>query len=809
MKKSILTLLFLTLASTMLIAQPSAFKYQTVVRDATGEVLANQPVSFQISILQGSSSGTNVYTETHSSTTNQFGLINMEIGSGTFVSGDFTTIDWGGDNYFLQIELDETGGTNYQLMGTSQLLSVPYSNYSFKTGDTTRWMKGNNNALYYDNGNIGIGTNSPLWDYNLDVRGFNTDNGGLVNLGNSDNSHRLSFFSGREYDPNPFIQWKEGDPLRFSTDEGGWSEKMRITSDGKIGIGTTTPSFNLDILSSSTDITSRFRLANSDNSKNLRLSSGSDTYDSYIAFTGGSALRFVNFDSGFQELMRITSDGKLAIGTTYPIGNLDIHGNDSARIYITPADTANSLSSAIMFRSTFGGTVPDLAPRNNALIKAHFDGGGWETAALSFHVSGSDCMIDSEADPCERLRITSDGLVGIGATTPWYRLDVRGNHTDDGSAISLGNSDLSHQLVLYGGRETDPNPFILWKEGDPLRFSTDEGGWSEKMRITSDGLVGIGATTPWYQLDIRGNTTDDEVAISVGNSDLSHQLVLSGGRESDPNPFIRWKAGDPLRFSTDEGGWSEKMRITSDGLVGIGTTNPGDKLHVAGDVIIDGGAAALKLKSAEDNHVFINFYANSNFPTGISSYIGHGTPGTGDLTIRNNQSYSSIILSTNQGIVRMQGKVVIEDPFTGLPVVELGAGLDYAEGFNVTDKINIEPGTVLCIDTENPGHLKISEKAYDKTVAGIVAGAKGLGSGVRLGTEEFDFDVALAGRVYCNTIATTDDIEPGDLLTTSSVPGYATKISNSKNAHGAILGKAMESLEKGHKGQILVLVTLH
>ena len=250
MKKSILTLLFLTLASTMLIAQPSAFKYQTVVRDATGEVLANQPVSFQISILQGSSSGTNVYTETHSSTTNQFGLINMEIGSGTFVSGDFTTIDWGGDNYFLQIELDETGGTNYQLMGTSQLLSVPYSNYSFKTGDTTRWMKGNNNALYYDNGNIGIGTNSPLWDYNLDVRGFNTDNGGLVNLGNSDNSHRLSFFSGREYDPNPFIQWKEGDPLRFSTDEGGWLEKMRITSDGKIGIGTTTPSFNLYILSS-------------------------------------------------------------------------------------------------------------------------------------------------------------------------------------------------------------------------------------------------------------------------------------------------------------------------------------------------------------------------------------------------------------------------------------------------------------------------------------------------------------------------------------------------------------------------------
>ena len=89
------------------------------------------------------------------------------------------------------------------------------------------------------------------------------------------------------------------------------------------------------------------------------------------------------------------------------------------------------------------------------------------------------------------------------------------------------------------------------------------------------------------------------------------------------------------------------------------------------------------------------------------------------------------------------------------------------------------------------------------------AGANGLGSGVRLGTQEFDCDVALAGRVYCNTIATTENIEPGDLLTTSSIPGFAMKVTDFENAHGAILGKAMESLEKGKKGQILVLVTLH
>ena len=73
---------------------------------------------------------------------------------------------------------------------------------------------------------------------------------------------------------------------------------------------------------------------------------------------------------------------------------------------------------------------------------------------------------------------------------------------------------------------------------------------------------------------------------------------------------------------------------------------------------------------------------------------------------------------------------------------------------------------------------------------------------------QFDCDVALAGRVYCNVEATGGTIEPGDLLTTSSTPGYAMKAVDRTSAQGAILGKAMERLEGGTKGQILVLVTL-
>ena len=120
----------------------------------------------------------------------------------------------------------------------------------------------------------------------------------------------------------------------------------------------------------------------------------------------------------------------------------------------------------------------------------------------------------------------------------------------------------------------------------------------------------------------------------------------------------------------------------------------------------------------------------------------------------------------------------------------------YSEGFDVVQKSEIAPGTVLVIDAENPGNLAVSTQAYDKKVAGIVAGAKGLGSGVKLGSGQFDLDVALAGRVYCFVDASYGEVLPGDLLTTSATPGFAMVVKNIKKAQGAILGKAMEKLAK-------------
>ena len=156
----------------------------------------------------------------------------------------------------------------------------------------------------------------------------------------------------------------------------------------------------------------------------------------------------------------------------------------------------------------------------------------------------------------------------------------------------------------------------------------------------------------------------------------------------------------------------------------------------------------------------------------------------------------------------MQGNITVRDETSGEVALELGTGLDYAEGFDVSEATDIEPGTVLCIDQDNPGRLTVSNVAYDPKVAGIVAGANNLGSGVSLGAGTHDCSVALAGRVYCNVDATHEAVRAGDLLTTSVLPGYAQKAGDYQRAQGAILGKAMENLERGKTGQILVLVTL-
>jgi len=125
---------------------PQKLSYQSVVRNSQGKLVANASVGIRFSILQGSATGTAVYTETFNAVTNVNGLVSVEIGSGT-TSGNFGTINWAQGPYFLKSETDPAGGTNYSISGVSQFLSVPYALYSEKSnvdGSETKIVAGTN-----------------------------------------------------------------------------------------------------------------------------------------------------------------------------------------------------------------------------------------------------------------------------------------------------------------------------------------------------------------------------------------------------------------------------------------------------------------------------------------------------------------------------------------------------------------------------------------------------------------------------------------------------------------------------------------
>jgi hypothetical protein len=125
---SVATCIILVVSMQTVRAQaPQKMSYQAVVRTSANELVTSKPVGMRLSILQGAATGSAVYVETQTPTTNANGLVTLEIGGGTIVSGTMAGINWATNTYFIKTETDPAGGSNYTISGASQLLSVPYA----------------------------------------------------------------------------------------------------------------------------------------------------------------------------------------------------------------------------------------------------------------------------------------------------------------------------------------------------------------------------------------------------------------------------------------------------------------------------------------------------------------------------------------------------------------------------------------------------------------------------------------------------------------------------------------------------------
>jgi hypothetical protein len=215
------------------------------------------------------------------------------------------------------------------------------------------------------------------------------------------------------------------------------------------------------------------------------------------------------------------------------------------------------------------------------------------------------------------------------------------------------------------------------------------------------------------------------------------------------------------------------------------------KIRAIGD--FGGAYAGTAIVAENTNAGGIAVWAQTS---GSDATVVVGQNGSGDM-IRGFQSGSLEFRVLNDGSVVT-------------PVLQITGGSDLAEPFQVQDEENVLAGSLLVIDENNPGKLKLSSHEYDRRVAGVVSGAGGVKPGLTLnqkGVFEEGKNLALSGKAYAMADVSNGPILPGDLLTTSSQAGHAMKATDRNRSHGAIIGKAMTSLDEG-TGLVLVLVNL-
>ena len=159
----IFTLVNLVISTLVFSQAPEKMSYQSVLRGTNNALVTNQNVRVKISILQGTITGSSVYSEEHITSTNSNGLVSLSIGGGTLIGGSFSGINWANGPYFVKMEADPTGGTNYTISGTTQLLSVPYALHAKTAESVVGGSTGGGGFTHYIGEQFGGGVIFHLW----------------------------------------------------------------------------------------------------------------------------------------------------------------------------------------------------------------------------------------------------------------------------------------------------------------------------------------------------------------------------------------------------------------------------------------------------------------------------------------------------------------------------------------------------------------------------------------------------------------------------------------------------------------------
>ncbi len=330
------------------------------------------------------------------------------------------------------------------------------------------------------------------------------------------------------------------------------------------------------------------------------------------------------------------------------------------------------------------------------------------------------------------------------------------------------------------------------------QFGWTDDGTTVRLINSSDNVgIGTESLVSGAKLDVLGNIystgSNPDVYVYYNSSNyirMHHNYAHTYFDYKGGNVYWRDNAGATKFFIQD---------VT--GKIGIGTVSPLGMLDIRGT-----SNTVLFRTQTSGGHVF---WAGGN---GTNVFMGGYSTGHDlDITVENNVKMT-ITTGGDVGIGTMTPVAKLDVAgTTRTNIIEITGGSDLAEPFEIAGTESVKSGMVVCIDPDQPGKLRVCSQAYDHTVAGIISGAGGLNPGILMTQSSAEangkYPVALTGRVFVWADATNSSIKPGELLTTSGTPGHAMKATDYSKAQGAIMGKAMSSLENG-RGLVLLLVAL-
>ncbi len=717
---------------------PDAFNYQAVVRNSSGEIIANQNVSFKISILQNSDTGTAVYVETHSATTNKFGLVNLKIGQGNIESGIFDPGDWGSNKHFIKVEFDPTGKTSFTLMGTSQLLSVPYAFHAQTVAEDhvndadanpqneiqTLDLSGTQLSLSQGGGTVTLpssgggdnwGTQTVTSDATLSGEGSTASPLSVVGDLTDDQSLSLS-------GSNLSISGGNTVALPAASGSDNWGTQTVETDATIIGDGTiANPLSAID-----GDVTNEIQLLTK-TGNSIELSNGGGTVTDEVddadaditneiqtldlsgtqlsLSQGGGTVTLPSSGGGDNWGMQtVASDATLSgIGTTAsPLSvvgdltddqslslsgsNLSISGGNTIDLLSGTGDnwgmqTVASDATLIGNGTTAGplkvadGAITTAKLANNAVSIAKLPAGASATTYLRGDGSWQIPATGS-ASPW------TTNLYGVGY---FNNVGIGGGYAENTKFFVYSPLNIAIQGTASAATGTNYAGKFLTNSPDGYSGHFTGG------KFYVSGNVGIGTEAPTSLLDLNSHANNAYLTFHSDNTSAGGLIV--GIKQNNNNAYIFNYENAPLIFGTNG---SLQMTITKLGKVGIGTSTPSQKLQIVG--------GSIQLDEGKELRIYNTSYYSKIGTDGISTQLTNFSGGSISL-----QTGASAGIALTRLTVASDGNVGIgnENPSSKLDVngVIRATGNVWpstGEGVEIAYNASLKRGYIQCYDRGDP-----------------------------------------------------------------------------------------------------------